>query len=335
MRLSETKENNMSEATVGILSNLAFQAPAAPSYKSGFNPILAKQLAQEEQSTKTWVCEGYLAAGGLVLLASKPKVGKSTITYQLAVKVANGLPFLGKKTTKGAVLILALEEHSADIKGRLEQNEGLDSDIYIARTAPHTDAVLQDIKRFCLDKGVTLIILDTLTAFWNVTEENDAGPVAQAIKPLLRLARETDACVLLIHHVRKGGGSDGDEIRGSGALFALVDVGVVMKRHETGMQRKLEATSRYSETPKALIVTLDEEGEYIVVGSSSDAAKAAEQERVGAALSTTPQTVEALSSTTGLSSHKVRKYLKTLVPGFASKQGEGTKGDPFLYRRVP
>jgi hypothetical protein len=56
--------------------------------------------------------------------------------------------------------------------------------------------------------------------------------MTKAVKPLLQLARDSGACVLLIHHARKSEGQYGDEIRGSGALFALVDVAIVMKRHE-------------------------------------------------------------------------------------------------------
>jgi predicted ATP-dependent serine protease len=304
-----------------------------PPYKSGFNPVLARDLEQQNGAKRVWVCDGYFAEGGLVVLASKPKVGKSTLTYQLAVQVSKGLPFLGLNTQKGNILILALEEHPADVKARLEEIGGMDCNIYIASNAPQTDAVFYDIKDFCQKANISLIIVDTLTAYWNVKEENDAAEVSRVIKPLLKLARESGACVLLIHHARKEEGSDGDEIRGSGALFALVDVGLVMKRHGTGKQRKLLATSRYSGTPKELTIVLDHDGEYTLIGSSDEAVAAADREHLKDALTSIPETIETLGKKAGLSEKKTRKHAKELVDaGAAYQQGEGTRGDPFRFR---
>ena len=105
-----------------------------------------------------------------------------------------------------------------------------------------------------------MVIIDTLATFWKVKDENDAGAMTQAVIPLLNLARESGACVLLIHHSRKSEGAYGDEIRGSSALFALVDIAVIMKQHEVETQRKLIAMSRYPETPSELLVELRETG---------------------------------------------------------------------------
>ncbi len=91
-------------------------------------------------------------------------------------------------------------------------------------------------------------------------DENDAAEVTQAMKPLLALARDTGACVLLIHHARKSEGSYGDEIRGSGALFAAVDIAMILKRHEVQTQRVLHAISRYPETPAEIVLELRETG---------------------------------------------------------------------------
>jgi AAA domain-containing protein len=90
-----------------------------PLHESNFHPIAAPELLAEPPEEVDWVVEEILPAGGLVLLVGKPKEGKTTLSYELAVNVAQGLTFLGRKTRKETVLILALEEHSRDVGMRL------------------------------------------------------------------------------------------------------------------------------------------------------------------------------------------------------------------------
>jgi AAA domain-containing protein len=73
----------------------------------------------EGEDQPDWIWEDYLAAGGLALLAGKPKEGKSTFCYELAVKVSKGQPFLGRQTRARGVLIIGLEEHPRDMRRRL------------------------------------------------------------------------------------------------------------------------------------------------------------------------------------------------------------------------
>ena len=82
-----------------------------PPHESHFHPVAASVLLAEPPEEIEWILDEYLPAGGLVLLAGKPKEGKTTLCYELAVRVAQGLPFLGRQTRQGGVLILALEEN--------------------------------------------------------------------------------------------------------------------------------------------------------------------------------------------------------------------------------
>ena len=72
-----------------------------------------------------------------------------------------------------------------------------------------TTTLFSEMRRFIEENEIKLVINDTLAAFWSVENENDASEMTKAVKPLLQLARETGACVLLIHHARKSEGSHG------------------------------------------------------------------------------------------------------------------------------
>jgi RecA-family ATPase len=95
----------------------------------------------------------------------------------------------------------------------------------------------------------TLVIVDTLARFWNVVDENSASNVGAQMDKILDLVRTSGAAFLLLHHLRKSNGTGGDDIRGSGDLFANADIALTFKRYGSNSQRSLETFSRYNETP--------------------------------------------------------------------------------------
>lgn len=58
--------------------------------------VSAQALLEEPEEQRQWIWEGILPQGGLSLLVSKPKVGKSTFCRDLARAVSRGSPFLGR-----------------------------------------------------------------------------------------------------------------------------------------------------------------------------------------------------------------------------------------------
>lgn len=302
-----------------------------------FAPLTAGDFLDlgDEDEAVEWILEDYLPAGGLALLVAKPKEGKSTVAYELAVRVAQGRAFLNRGSHQGGVLILALEEHPRDVRLRL-RSLGADRllNLYVcARPLDCTADTMGAIRRFVSDQGIRLVVMDTLGAFWDVHDENDAAEVTQAMKPFLALARETGACVLLIHHARKSDGSYGDEIRGSGALFAAVDIAIILKRHEIQTQRVLHAVSRYPETPAKLVLDLTETG-YVALGDPAALNKQARRDKIKAALSDILELPKVISARAGVALRDGRRLLDALAEGGeAFREGKGRKGSPHRYAK--
>jgi RecA-family ATPase len=98
------------------------------------------------------------------------------------------------------------------------------------------------------------VVIDSLSRFWNVMDENNNMEVIREVSPLLEMARETNAAVLLVHHERKSGGEDGRSIRGGSALFGLVDQAIFLERRqgEASNKRTLKTLGRYEESPPEL-----------------------------------------------------------------------------------
>ena len=104
-----------------------------------------------------------------------------------------------------------------------------DEPIDISTTSAPADGLAQ-VRAIAEQRKPVLIIIDPLFRFTRVKDGNDYAQVTQALEPLLRLARETRAHVLCVHHSGKTHREDGDNILGSTAIFGSVDTLLTMKR---------------------------------------------------------------------------------------------------------
>lgn len=308
-------------------------------YKSGvgeetnFRPVKAADLLVQEPEPMDWVWEPFLAVGTLNLLVSYMKVGKSTFAYPLAIAIAQGKPFLGYPTTQGGVLILAVEEHPRDVKRRLRRF-GLRTEdpVYVHQgRLDNSPETYKALRNFIMANNVKAVILDTLPCFWSVANENDNAEVIREVSPLLELARETGAVVILLHHERKSGGEDGRSIRGGSALFAIVDQALTLDRRQGGEKthRVLRTLGRYDETPAELVLDLVGD-EYRKLGVPQDLDRRAKEEKVWSSLSEEGLDVPTVAQKAGLTESETRKLLEAMGDRII-REGKGRKGDPYTY----
>ncbi len=277
-------------------------SPTVPSIAPGqFRPIHVRQLYAETPKTREWTWDGMLARGSLAALVAYMKVGKSTFVSPLVRAVARGVPFLGRATRQGAVLILAVEEDPIEVRLRLEEFGITDRDpVYIHRaTLVPSPENLVAIAAFIKTHGVVLVVLDTVGHCWDVNNENDNTQVLRALKPWLDLARETRATVLLIHHEGKGDleghrHQGAKAPRGASSFGGIVDqiltLTPVGRKKELERQRALESAGRYKESPRRLTVELTGDGHDYVLVEDLEASPAltANQEKVLAFLRAQP-----------------------------------------------
>jgi hypothetical protein len=78
----------------------------------------AAQVLSQEVPPLSFTVEELLPEGA-TLLVGKPKVGKSWLSFQIAMAVASGSKVLGRSTHKGEVLYLALEDGTRRLNSRL------------------------------------------------------------------------------------------------------------------------------------------------------------------------------------------------------------------------
>jgi KaiC/GvpD/RAD55 family RecA-like ATPase len=300
-----------------------------------FNPLSASELLNREASVIPYLLQGYLVKGTLNLLIAYMKTGKSTLVYRLIVSIAQGLDFLERKTERGGVLILAVEEHARDVQRRLSRFGMKEDDpVYVhIGTVQEQAETIKTVKDFIVEKKIVLVVVDSLSRFWNVMDENNNMEVIREVSPLLELARETDAAVLLVHHERKSGGDDGRSIRGGSALFGLVDQAIFLERRpgEASNKRTLKTLGRYEDSPPELIIELVGD-DYNVLGTPEEFGESQAMEKVKAVLTVEPMDVKTIAKEADTTEKLTRKALEMFRErGEIERSGAGKKNDTFLY----
>lgn len=201
----------------------------------------ARELYQTPLASPTWAIDQMIPQG-LSVIASPPKTGKSYFVLQSAFAVARGEKFLGYRTTKGKVLLISLEDTFNRLQKRIVQvcpdtskiPDNLDMTVEFPR--------LDSEGLACLDKqikenGYSLVILDT----WGKTKPNGQAKRSEnvyetdvrLVSEVKKLADKYGISILLVHHLKKGGGASKDwleSLSGSMGLSATVDGLLALER---------------------------------------------------------------------------------------------------------
>lgn len=204
----------------------------------------------------TWVVEGLLPPG-LVLLVGPPKDAyKSTLSVALAAIVAGYkqtvLPAQWRVVMGGPVMMFSYEDDAGEIKFMAEEGMGIelpDDDGILIADDPSDwrlddDDALERMFSWLDERKPRLVVCDPLVNFHSV-EEKDAGKMIQLLSPLRRWAKENDATFLLVHHPRKLDDERAyraSDIRGSGALFGACDALLMLTPTKNRLQVEIAAT---------------------------------------------------------------------------------------------
>jgi hypothetical protein len=242
--------------------------------------ITGAQLAEFVLPEPEYVNPPYFARGYVAQLVGKTKGGKTELARRLVAAVLLKKQFLGRPTTYTPVAYLT-EESPASFGPPLEAAgiAGRDDLHMLFRNACDSGLawceMVAEIRAYVREHAIGLVVIDTGDP-WMLRpgdDPNDAVTAEAAVRELQLLAEEGVA-VIVLRHERKGGGDISDSGRGSSAFAGAVDV-LLTLRHLQGSghenRRELEAVARAALPdipPKVVIELLD--GEYVVVGSTSD-----------------------------------------------------------------
>ncbi len=154
------------------------------------------------------VTGGGFVPGSVLLIGGEPGIGKSTLLIQACAALARRGP---------RVAYISGEEAAAQVRLRAERLGLSDAPVALAAATSVEDiiATLSEGPRF------TLAVIDSIQTMWSDTAEAAPGTVTQvraAAQALIRFAKTTGACVILVGHVTKDG-----QIAGPRVVEHMVD----------------------------------------------------------------------------------------------------------------
>lgn len=215
-------------------------------FASRFKPAGLPIEALATIPRRQWVVHGMLARGEVTLLVAPGGAGKSQLTLALAAAVASGGGADGgsmgfEVRDDGPVLLINAEDSAADIHKRLgaiQLLHGTDvSALPIVNfdqdgTAPFRVSSrggsetpeFESLVEHCKAAKPALIVLDPLASLHSEIE-NDNVAMDAFVRKIIKLARVSNAAVLLVHHTNKpaktdkvGQHGDANASRGASAI---------------------------------------------------------------------------------------------------------------------
>lgn len=230
-----------------------------PRKPKGF--LTAKEILQMKLTKREFLVPDLLPVG-LCVLAGKQKTGKSFLALQLSLAVALGRTALGKTVQEAKVLFLALEDDTLRMQerivGLLETEPEEETISKLENLMVFTEAQfrriysggLEDLDAAFQETGARLLVIDVLNRITpqNSKTRDEYAHYSQFLAELQTLAFRHRACILLVHHVRKGAsvpeGDPFDAVMGSSAITGAADVTIVMDRPRMQDQATLTITGR-------------------------------------------------------------------------------------------
>jgi hypothetical protein len=192
----------------------------------------------------SWLVRGVVEVGALGFVYGAPGDGKTFAVLGLALAVATGTDWMGRRTKQGPVVYIT-GEGSRRLGTRVAAWErhhgGSATDFYVVRNPPqfrdarHREALISQITNRNLRPR--LIIIDTLACSFVGGEENSAKEVGEFIHSLRALldsfasshrggsfADEPFCTVLVVHHTGKSNAERQAEERGSSAIRGAAEM---------------------------------------------------------------------------------------------------------------
>jgi CRP-like cAMP-binding protein len=234
-----------------------------------------------------------ITADGITFIAGQPNAGKSAIAVNLAVCIAKGLKFAGKKTgtPKGVIYIAA--EASGSIMDRFKAIKDAmfitDKQLPICvlpfvpdlATAKDRKVFIDGLKLVMDEMALThnvpvgAIIIDTMARAFSMDDENSAAEMGRLIKAVDEMGSTLDCARILIHHMGKDVRAG---MRGSTALKGAADdeLNVIVSpddrysvtlEHEKSRNYPLQKDLAF--TLRSITIGVDEDGDELTTVTAS------------------------------------------------------------------
>lgn len=211
-----------------------------PPMRRDFGTVLLDDVTLDPEPEA--LISGLLTAGGMSALWGEPGCGKSFLAASMALAVATGSEFFGRRVLQGGVIYVAAEG-GRGFKKRLVAHRKRHG---IAKRTPfalipgavdlcteghETEALIAEIRAVAeaIEVPVQLIVIDTLARVMAGGNENDSQDMGALIRNGDRIREATGAHLMFVHH----GGKDKDrKTRGHSSFYGALDTAIEVTAHD-------------------------------------------------------------------------------------------------------
>lgn len=187
-------------------------------------PALQLWLPRDLPDTQIeFVIDSLLPKATLSLSFGRDKIGKTLLAEAMVRAIRTGEAFLGRfGVLTGPVIVLLLDDPPALTRERLlalglGDDDGLFVATHLDADTDHPMRLLDALREEALARRPALIVLDALYTLLEGAEQlHLAGGMRPVMRMLDRIAEESGAAVLLVHHARRAD----EEIAGSFVIRA-------------------------------------------------------------------------------------------------------------------
>ncbi|MGP4083166.1 AAA family ATPase [Streptomyces sp. KR55] len=183
------------------------------------------------------VVDGLLYRSTVARINGRPGSMKSFVALDIAGCVANGLSWAGRDIIKGDVIYL-VAEGAGGIKKRVrawEQERGcrMSGVHFLPRPIQVAGVEWLVLEEACKRLRPALVVVDTQARATVGIEESSNERMSVIFQRIERLARESEACALLVHHT----GHQGEHGRGASNMLGAVQTELLTKKEGKGADR--------------------------------------------------------------------------------------------------
>lgn len=187
-----------------------------------------------------WLVRGILPKTGLGVIYGQPRSGKTFLALDIAMAIAKGVPWAGKRVMRGNVLYIGLEGQVRTRIDAYKRHHGGDYSGFRTLTGAGLSVLdSRDIKDL-IDVlrtesfSPSLIVIDTLNRAMPAGDENSSTDMGAAIAQAGRLSRAFGCLVLYIHHASKDLTKGA---RGHSSLLGATDAELLVTAEASGARR--------------------------------------------------------------------------------------------------
>lgn len=210
--------------------------------------IIGINDVKEGEHGEEWLIEGLWEYDSVGLIVAPPKSYKSTLITNMAVAVASGKPFDGRKVIQGGVLILQGENSLVAEKSRMMNIAGTtDLPIYYVQSSINLDNI-EVLKRTIIENSIKMLVVDPLYLLFGSGNMNHQVDVTPKLRTLTELRKETGCSIILVHHTRKTDGSSDlstSDINGSGFFEGWYESLIMLQPPRRTVVRKVKMFNHF------------------------------------------------------------------------------------------